>query len=315
MTSDCRSPINIVTTNSEKRYLKCDLKCNFQYKYSINNPTVENKTKYLKIRVKGTNSQKILYNDSNYNVQEARLYSPSLHKLDGKYLDGELIIKHTKGSYNLFVCILLDHDKPEHANLGKLISNSINYVSSNSVGPKDLNIPTFSFDNFLSNSDKFYSYKGSSLFWCSSTMMDIIVLKEPKGIFEGNVTSLRKIVKPDIRKLFAYPTIYFNNDGIIQEGNAKNYKDGITIDCQPIGTDKGKILETRSKNEAIGGNPAQSFMEQINEIKKKGGFKFIMGMILTYILFRMGKVVFNSGSKHINNAMSAMNEQTNTKTS
>ena len=83
----------------------CNEKCSLSFKYQASNCTVTNKGNYLSIGYEHNDSQ-VIYNNSNYKVEDVRLYSPSVNKFNGSRADAEMIVLH-KNNRNeyLAVCV------------------------------------------------------------------------------------------------------------------------------------------------------------------------------------------------------------------
>ena len=86
---------------------KCDYKCSFSFQYNNSSCVVINRGDYLSLSYDKSSSPPVLYNTAGYDVQELRIYTPSLHSYNNSKTDGELIIVHTSntGANPLLVCI------------------------------------------------------------------------------------------------------------------------------------------------------------------------------------------------------------------
>lgn len=96
------APINI----TDKPNGTCNLKCKYTFKYKDTNTVLKNKNFYLSLTHERSYPSPVKYNEFDYNVDEVRMYSPSLHSYNGTKSDAELIIKHSSINGGLlFVCI------------------------------------------------------------------------------------------------------------------------------------------------------------------------------------------------------------------
>ena len=97
------APIELVTGKGKST--PCSTLCKFTYEYGNSDCVLTNKDKYLDIQCfDGTNEVELTgYN--NLSVASVRLYNGSINKYDGENFPGELIIQHTTGRSNVFVCI------------------------------------------------------------------------------------------------------------------------------------------------------------------------------------------------------------------
>ena len=74
---------------------KCDLKCSYSFNYNNSSCVATNRGDYISILYDKSTAPPVLYNATGYDVQEIRLYAPSLHSYNDSKTDGELIIIHS----------------------------------------------------------------------------------------------------------------------------------------------------------------------------------------------------------------------------
>ena len=98
------APIDI---NLSKISGKCDFKCKYSFKYNNSACVATNRGDYISLSYDKSSSPPVLYNSVGYDVQEVRMYAPSLHSYSGAKTDAELVIVHmsNSGSRPLLVCI------------------------------------------------------------------------------------------------------------------------------------------------------------------------------------------------------------------
>ena len=77
---------------------KCDYKCSFSFQYNNSSCIATNRGDYLSLSYDKSSSPPVLYNTAGYDVQEVRIYIPSLHSYNDSKTDGELIIVHTSNT-------------------------------------------------------------------------------------------------------------------------------------------------------------------------------------------------------------------------
>ena len=110
------APIDLVSGKSTP----CSTLCKLTYDYGNSDCLITNKENYLDIQCfDGKNEVKLPGYDG-LSVTSVRLYNGSLNLYEGEKMKGELIIQHSSGSSNVFVCIpfeckyrfnsLTDHD-------------------------------------------------------------------------------------------------------------------------------------------------------------------------------------------------------------
>ena len=140
--------INIDNNNI---YGKCDIKCSYTFNYLNTSVFIKNNEDNILLTFDKTNTSQVTYNNYNYDVNNATIITPSMHKFNQKYVDGEIIIKHTSNITNkiLYVCIpIIKSNKVSQASL--LIGQIMSYISTNI--PTKGNISNLNISNFTLNS-------------------------------------------------------------------------------------------------------------------------------------------------------------------
>ena len=77
---------------------KCDLKCSYSFNYNNSSCIATNRGDYISLSYDKSSKPPVTYNTTNYDVQEVRIYIPSLHSYSGSKSDGELIIVESQNS-------------------------------------------------------------------------------------------------------------------------------------------------------------------------------------------------------------------------
>jgi len=239
------SPINI-TKNTDS---KCDLKCEYSFKYPTTNLQVANRGGYLAFRTDPSPDPPVVYNANKYDVKEFRLYGPSLHTYGGKHAQCELIIVHNNlnGSGNLLVCIPLTVS--EASSTVSLFDNIINQVAviANSAGEQTtLNLPTFSLNNIVPKKP-YYSYTGTLPYSPCNGNYSYIVFDKQYAI-KISIRSLVKLSK--IISAQTYDTHEVKGGLYYNESGPKIYKntigDDIYIECKPTGSEGEVIISNQT---------------------------------------------------------------------
>ena len=102
----CNSATAPVDINKGSTEGPCSLKCRYQFNYSPSSCNVKNEGSYISINYdKQSGMPPVKYNNVFFNVQEVRLFRPSLHTYNGSKAAAEMIIVHSGDSNNLLVCI------------------------------------------------------------------------------------------------------------------------------------------------------------------------------------------------------------------
>jgi len=237
------APIDLSTLITDGNV--CDLKCSYSFTYAPTHLQITNKGDYLSMIVDKTTAPPVIYNNQNYNVQEVRLYQPSLHTYSGgTHADAELVILHnnTFSTKNLLVCIPIIKSSTTTADSAYFFDQIITEVrkTANREGQQTVyNNPTFSLGKIVPMTP-YYSYTGT-LPWSSSTdVYDYIVFKIENAatMSPQALTGLKAVTNANQIKTVVSPYDVFLNS----KGPVPPYTDGdIYIECQPTGDD-GEVL-------------------------------------------------------------------------
>lgn len=75
---------------------ECLYQCEYKYHYGLANVRATHSGGYISISYQTQNKEfPVLFKGQEFSVSEMRIYSPSIHKFDGKNLDAELVIVHS----------------------------------------------------------------------------------------------------------------------------------------------------------------------------------------------------------------------------
>ena len=111
MALTCKGKINL---RENKVYDKCSNTCDFTYSYRTSPSSCKiksmgsgngGKSQYLDLKCFDGNNDINYSSLGNIEINEARLYSPSLNKWNGKRLEAELILQHIGNGKQVYVCI------------------------------------------------------------------------------------------------------------------------------------------------------------------------------------------------------------------
>ena len=264
------APVNIDKT---KVIGECSFKCTYNHKYGIYTPNVTNNGNYLSLNYSGK-SNPVKFNDTNYEVQEIRLYRPSLHKYQGINVDGEILIIHGGSGKNLIVSVPIkvgDKNDKGSEQLSKLIAESVSRAPTDGSSIT-LSSGDFTLENFIPDKKGFYSYNGTLPYEpCNGGYSYIVYSSEDAlNISQKVMDSLKKIITNTIVDVKT-TELFFNKLGANLSAGAG---DDIYIDCQPVGSD-GQLLvnETVSGSTMSPGNNMEIDMEKIEP------FLYIVGGI------------------------------------
>ena len=276
----------------EKVIGRCDLKCNYNFKYTSSNLTAKNNGIYLSFAYENSNVPSVYYNEAKYNVSQIMIYSPSLHLFNGSNTDAEMVIEHIPelGGNNLYVCIPIIQSS-DTSQAGNMFMPLI--IMSSKKTPADGESATMNMNNFTLNSvvpnKPFYSYQGD---YFGSTA-DFIVYGRNNAIPVGQkaIGILTKIIQPSSTGMVG-GSLFFNEKG--PNNNLKNQ--GIYISCQPV-NQSGEVVTT-TETETDDTSSSLDFGNLGSGEGLKLLIQIIIGLIFFGILFSLlnyGYIYFTKG--------------------
>jgi carbonic anhydrase len=218
---------------------KCDLKCSYSFQYNNSSCVATNRGDYLTLSYDKSSAPPVLYNASGYDVQEVRLYTPSLHSYSGSKTDGELVIVHTSntGANPLLVCIPIKSNNT--SSISALFFKTVIDTVANSA-PSDgesttVNIPRYNLTSLVPKKP-FFSYSATEPYQPCSSSVDYIVyapLDASLDMMPETLTKLQSIILSNPYDIKTGPNLFFNEKG---PGRGGALGDDIYIDCQPVGS-------------------------------------------------------------------------------
>lgn len=227
------SPIDI---NLSSITGKCDYKCSYTFNYSNSSCVATNRGDYLSLSYDNSSTHPVIYNASNYDVKEIRLYIPSLHSYSGSKTDGELIIIHNPitGAIPLLVCIPIKSNN--NSSVSSILFKTIVDTVANSA-PADGESTTINLQNYNLNDlvpkKPFFSYSATEPYQPCSTNVNLLVYDSLTVSLDINPDTLKKlqsIIQNNQYDIKTGPNLFYN-----EKGPNKNYGGDIYIDCQPVG--------------------------------------------------------------------------------
>lgn len=221
-------PINVEDTSKT-----CDLTCNFSYTYGNSDLSVTNNGTYLSFSYDGNSTVK--FNGDNYNVQDIRLYKPSLNSYYGSNIDAEMFIHHISATgQNLLLCIPIVSNNSASAS-NTMFNKIIPFVTSNLNENRTINVSNYTLNYFIPKSG-FYSYTGNLPYEPCNGNYNIILFDSRNTINmnPNNLSTLGSIIKPlkVNKKQLDSSKLQFNKTGTTE--NTLTGEDEIYIDCQPV---------------------------------------------------------------------------------
>ena len=230
------APIDISMSNITG---KCELKCSYSFKYNNSSCVATNRGDYISISYDKSSSPPVTYNTTGYDVQEIRIYTPSLHSYNGTKTDGEFVIVHTSntGSPPLLVCIPIKSNSSQGIS-ALFFDKLIDTVSSSAPSEGEsttVNIPKFNLTLFVPRKP-FFSYTATEPYHPCSETVNYIVFDPLQGsldIMPDTLTKLASIIQSNPYDIKTGPNLFLNEKG---PRNGDNGDGDIYIDCQPVGS-------------------------------------------------------------------------------
>jgi hypothetical protein len=266
----------------------------FNYNYSQSDCTAYAKTNYLSLTYKKGNQSK--FNNTDYYVDEIRIYWGPIHSYGTQKADAELIIIHKSFTNTklLYVCIPIILSI-----LDNVPSQKLKYLVTNIQGTQSINIKDFyNLNDFVSKTAPFYTYSASSFLNCTQPADYIIyhpnnysisILPSTYDILT-NVVSKNDVYKPITNfnsTTVTKPVLYYNSKG---SGSGQIADDKIYIDCQPV----NKSDETVTmNNEVMSKNVTFSSLQQNQYVQLILGFViFIIIIYISYYSIEITTTIF-----------------------
>jgi len=283
--SKITSPINIESTTKE-----CTNTCFYTFNYGNSSCTISNEGDHLKFSYDATDST-VIYNDMNYNVQDIRLYKPSLNEYYGSHVDAELIIQHAgNGADNLLICIPIIASNNTSSS-ATLFNNLIPYAPVNGNPPVSVNVNNYNL-NYIVPRGAYYSYTGSLPYDSFNGTYNIIVFDYSKvkaNITTDNMSTLGSLIVPTnepVNNDYNIKSLYYNAAGTTDDSLITG--DDIYIDCKPTGSsgsesNKVNSVDDESTDKGTGFNATELFNSPY--------FDLILGII--------GFLILSGGAKYV----------------
>ena len=275
-----KAPINIETQVKKT----CDLKCQYSFKYHDSHINISNKGDYLLLNYEPNSISPVKYNSDNYQVEEMRIYQPSLHSYSGVKADAELLIIHNSGTNKLIVSIPIVSSLISNKNLLNKVLKSYNTTDNKTDDLVQTNITNFNLNDFVPL-NQFYSYKGTLPYEPCNGQYDYIVFSKD----EGNYISIQSDTLNILKNTIASNEIsnikdveyFFNKKGSSTRIGKGGNEDDIYIECQPTDSN-GEVIV----NADDGSHVSDGAKKQISVMYEdyQTFIHIILGIIIMYVL-------------------------------
>lgn len=285
------SPIDISKNNITD---DCKLKCKYQYDYPNSASSIMNLGLYLKLTYDNFPVPPVIYNNANMNVDEIRIFKPSLHRYNGIQAKGEIIIKHSGNGKNLLVCIPMKimNDNSKGSKILDEIMEIAKDKIPNSPDCTTLNVQNFTLNDFIPTSP-FYSYQGTLPYEPCNGMFNFVVynLDSAFNVNPDTFAIIDKLISNQDYSIKKGVKYYYNVVGAQPKNSGDT--DEYYLECNPTGSE-GDVLYTKDLNSidqssGRGGvtlNTAGKVGDFFNPVKNPF-ISIIYGIILGYIIYKI----------------------------
>lgn len=287
----------------------CDLKCKFNFKYKESGSKLKNNMYYLSLTHDQVYPAPVNFNAEDYQVNEIRIYSPSLHTYSGTKTAAELIILHRGPQKSLLVCLPIINGDNSTSKPSIDIASIIMTAKKFARKPDD-ETPiqkNFNLNDFIPNNKPFYSYKATLPFDSCDGEYNYVVFSKDDGAYislsKELLFVLKTIIKPHSIEVKPDTKFFINKLGAnINSGKSEE----IYIDCKPVSDDgividDGKVIDDFKTN-----NESQQNSKKINfnDIKNNIFFQILFGFISIFLILYIFKYLVRKilGKSNVNNA-------------
>jgi len=296
------APLNI-PTNEITSFPECNETCSYTFDYGSSTTVVEHNENYFKFTYETSNRIQSTYNNTQLQVQEIRLYTPSLTRYNGEPAEFELLIHHidTQGQgLNVMVSVPIRvEDSPPRSNALSFFEAILPHLPSEANNPVPIN-QTFSLNDFVPYQSYAFAKttlpyppnngEYTSLFFFPTNGSPIISRMVAEQLAQV-LTSPE--VSPDSTDV-SIDQMYYNKNGSTHP-DENTGDDDIWIDCQPTGD--SLIPEDELAREQGLTPPDVPFRERVEKFFEKHEWLFytlisFVGILFMLLLFYVGKKVF-----------------------
>ena len=271
------SPIELKSTERT-----CDKTCSYKFDYGLSDCTVQNMGNYLKLGYSSPSST-ITYNESQCNVQEVRLYKPSLNMYYNSKADAELIINHVvSGGNNLLVCIPIvasDAKSKSSTMLAPIIQ--LAPINENE-GIQTVNVKDYTLNNVIPLGP-FYAYSGTLPYDDLNGTYNVIIF-DSNAVTTNISTKSMETLGTIIQATKSTPNESYDTDHLFYNKTGTSLaptSDDIYIDCNLV-DESGELVNADGSSMS---SPHISFGDQLKELFDNPYFDTILFGSITLIAF------------------------------
>lgn len=282
------APINIPSNVSAEAGENTD----FTYNYGMSPCTVTNKSTYLEINCFDGHNKVNCGLAGDLYVSNVRLYKPSLNTYNGSKSSAELIITHTGGGKNIYVCIPITTSSSS-GGTSEWFKQIIPFSPNKAGSSRSINVSNFTLNNVIPKAP-FIIYEGGTFDWGCSKSDAMIIFNELDSI-SINRTELRtlgKIINEPSYNVSDVPDYLKINKRGTTAGSGKNAgsSKNKTLTCTPVTDQDGNNIESPDQTTWFSNNSSDDETTSKLERKVKEYWNIILGVILGIVV--IGLIIF-----------------------
>jgi len=296
--------IPLINISQQNVIGKCDLKCDYNFKYTNSNSIATNLGGVIQISYEDSGVPPVTYNNVKYNIDLIYITQPSIHNFNGSQAVAELLIFHTplKGGNMLMVGIPFT-TSGDNTTASNILSEIITLVASNAPNAGEnvnLNSSEFSLQNIIPKKP-FYNYSGQSADYLVFDIANAIPISSSD--LNNLTTVLQQISSNEALVISQSSTqnisLFYNSKG----PNSSNQEGEIYISCNPTGNSEKEETVTfkKAKN--------QTTAIDFSKIMSNQYFIYFMYALVFIIILMLVSVLIGSVSYTSKKMPSFMNNK------
>ena len=208
-------PINIKTSNKNGG---CSDNCKLECDYHNSACIATNKGSYISLSYDKITKPPVKYNNISLDVNEIRIYSPSLHQYEGVNMDGEMVVIHKGNDSNLAVCIPIKINNEDNDNtLNELIDQCTTYVP-NDGDTNTLTLNDYNLTSYIPVGSPYITYSSKLPFDCDK-YYNVIVFGNKEHYIPAttlNIDTLRKTISSESYNIDNNMKYFVNSNGVLK---------------------------------------------------------------------------------------------------
>lgn len=232
----------------------CSEKCSLTYDYGISKVTATNKKdefgNYLEINCFDSPNNKVNFGlVGDLNINSVKLFRPSLNTYNGQKANAEIILTHSGGGKNVYICIPIRVSN-SRSNSAKWFKQIAQFLPTRKQGTVPINTNNFTLNSIIPKAS-FVVYEGGVFCW-GNGQEDVAIIYELESaitIYPSDLSNIKKLISKNSYN--TYPTSdylqYSSKGSRAGPGKKSGGKKSKELQCVPIyDQDGNKIPEGAS---------------------------------------------------------------------